>query len=319
MTTIEQSFSRLGFGGGGLGNLYRAISDEQAEQTLQTAWDGGVRYYDTAPHYGLGLSEKRTGAFLGQFDRDEFVLSTKVGRLLRPRVPPTERDDDMFEVPGDLVRVRDDSREGIRASVEESLERLGLDRIDILWLHDPDDVMEAALATGAPALQELKDEGIIRAWGAGMNSAKHLHRFVLESTPDLIMLAGRHTLLEPTQSLPLLADCQERGVGVVAVGVFNSGLLAKDEVPVDAHYNYDEAPRELVERARLLADICRSHGVSLPAAAMAFPRRHPAVVNVTVGTGRPEQMRHNLELEAAEIPEALFDEIAALPPIDTQS
>jgi len=310
---LEIAFAGLGLGTAPLGNLYAALSDEVADATLDAAWQSGIRFFDTAPHYGLGLAERRLGRFLESQPRDEFVVSTKVGRLLRPRTPPADRDDDIFEVPGDLTRVRDDTAEGVRTSLRDSLERMGLDRIDIAWLHDPDDTMDDALATAAPALQALKDEGVIRAWGVGMNDASALHRFVLESTPDLIMLAGRHTLLEPTQSLPLLDDCLARGVGVVAVGVFNSGLLASDEIRDDATWNYLPAPPEQLARARALADLCHRHDVSLPQAALAFPRRHPAVVNVTMGAATPEQVRQNVALASRPVPETLYRELQTAP------
>lgn len=299
----------LGFGTAPIGNLYRQVQEQEALDAVSAAWAGGVRYFDTAPHYGLGLAERRLGAALAGQDRNDYVLSTKVGRLLRPNPAPAGRDTDGFDVPDDLVRVRDYSRDGVLRSIEESLKRLGTDRIDIVYIHDPDDYWNEALNGAVPALSALRDEGVIGAWGAGMNQAKMLHRFVTETDIDVIMLAGRYTLLEQGAADELLPACLEREVAVVNVGVFNSGLLSKSRPAADATYNYQSAPRELLDRANQLAEICEAHGTTLPAAAVAFPYQHPAVTSVVLGMRTPAQVQQNLDLISQTIPQALWDDL----------
>lgn len=304
---------RLGFGAAGIGNLYQAMPDERAAAVVEAAWDSGVRYFDTAPHYGLGLSERRLGAVLSTKPRDEFVLSTKVGRRLAPNPDARAggsaagaRDDEGFDVPATSRRVWDFSETGIRRSIEESLERLGLDRVDIAYLHDPDvHDLQAGIRDGLPALEKLRAEGLIRAIGVGTNSAEAALECVEAADLDLVMLAGRYTLLEQPDG-PLLERCRERGVGLVNVGVYNSGLLTRAEVRDDAHYNYEQAPREMVQQARELASICQDFGVELPTAALQFSLRNPAVVNVTVGASSPSQMVSNAGRMGQDIPEALW-------------
>jgi D-threo-aldose 1-dehydrogenase len=324
MTTDSSlKLGRLGFGGAGIGNLNRAVPDSQAMGTVEAAWDSGIRYFDTAPHYGLGLSERRLGSVLRGKPRQEFILSTKVGRLLAPKEgvpiggagPDAEphgapRDTEGFDVPAASRRVWDFSERGIRQSIEESLERLGLDHVDIAYLHDADvHDLASGIRDGLPALDKLRSEGLVRAIGVGLNSAEAALDCVEAADLDLVMLAGRYTLLEQPR-VPLLKRCVEKGTGVVNVGAYNSGLLARHEVPDDAHYNYGQAPRALLERARRLADICGRFGVELPTAALQFGLRHPAVVNVTVGATAPAQIRDNAARMAAEIPEELWIELS---------
>lgn len=299
----------LGFGGAPIGNLYRQVQEPEAIDAVEAAWEGGVRYFDTAPHYGLGLSERRLGKALAGQDRNSYVLSTKVGRLLRPNPSPNGKDTEGFEVPDDLVRVRDYSREGVLRSIEESLRRLGTDRIDIVFIHDPDDYWSEAVDGAAPTLSALRDEGVIGAWGAGMNQSEMLARFVTETDIDVIMLAGRYTLLEQGAAADLLPACLERKVGVVNVGIFNSGLLSKDRPARDATYNYQPAPPQLLDRANLLADICESHGTTLPAAALRYPYQHPAVTSVVLGMRTPEQVKQNLDLASQAVPDQLWAEL----------
>jgi D-threo-aldose 1-dehydrogenase len=299
----------LSLGCAQLGNLYRAIDDEQALATVDAAWRRGIRYFDTAPHYGLGLSERRLGAALAGRPRDEFVLSTKVGRLLEPVGAVAGRDDDGYDVPATHRRVWDFSRDGILRSLEASLERLGLDHVDIVYLHDPDDFREAVYATAYPALEELRAQGVVAAIGAGMNQSALLAELARNTDIDLVMLAGRYTLLEQPALDDLLPVCAEREVGVVAAGAFNSGLLALDEPA--GHYDYDDAPPELVARARRIAEVCQAHGTTLPAAALAFPRAHPAVVSVCVGARSPEQVERNADLYAECVPASLWHELKA--------
>jgi D-threo-aldose 1-dehydrogenase len=299
----------LGFGAAPIGNLYREVPEQQALDAVTAAWEGGIRYFDTAPHYGLGLSERRIGAALAGRERSDYVLSTKVGRLLRPNTAPAGRDSEGFDVPDNLARVRDYSRDGVLRSIDESLQRLRTDRLDIVYIHDPDDYWEEALEGAVPTLSALRDEGIIGAWGAGMNQAEMLHRFVAETDIDVIMLAGRYTLLEQGAARDLLPACLERGVAVVNVGVFNSGLLSKNRPVPGATYNYEAASRELLDRANRLARICESHGTTLPAAALAYPYQHPAVTSVVLGMRTPEQVTQNLDLAAQSVPPALWDEL----------
>ncbi|MBB6406771.1 aldo/keto reductase [Arthrobacter sp. AZCC_0090] len=304
---------KLGFGAAGIGNLYRAMSDAQADATVNAAWDAGVRYFDTAPHYGLGLSERRLGAVLSKKHRSEFTVSTKVGRLLVPNTAGADaKDDEGFDVPATIKRQWDFSEAGIRRSIEESLERLGLDHVDVAYLHDPDfHDLAKGIGEALPALEKLRAEGVVKAIGVGSNSAEAALECVDAADLDLVMLAGRYTLLEQP-SVPLLDRCVERGTGVVNVGVFNSGLLARPEVPEDAHYNYARAPRALVERARALAGVCRDFGVELPTAALQFSLRHPAVVNVTVGASAPEQIAANAARMNEDVPEELWAALAGV-------
>ncbi len=299
-----------------MGNLYRAISDEQAAATVEAAWNAGIRYFDTAPHYGLGLSERRIGQVLAGKPREEFVLSTKVGRVLVPS-PATRdaRDPEGFDVPAGLRREWDPSEAGVRRSIEQSLERLGLEYIDIAYLHDPDVYsMEDAVKSALPALEKLRAEGLVRAIGVGTNTAGAAMECVESASLDFLMLAGRFTMLEQPGSdgrpgEGLLDRCLELGTGVVSVGVYNSGILAKPDLPSDAHYNYSRVSGEILERARLLARVCSEHGVELPTAAIQFPFRHPAVVNVTVGASRPEQISNSAERMSSEVPEELWQDL----------
>ncbi|MFC6357308.1 aldo/keto reductase [Luethyella okanaganae] len=307
------TFGPLSYGAASLGNLYRALSDEEAEETLSAAWDCGVRHFDTAPHYGLGLSERRLGAFLAGKPRDEFTISTKAGRLLVPNpdadavaAGATDLAHD-FDVPAAVVRSPDFTESGIRRSLEESLGRLGLDFVDVLYLHDPERYgLEESLATGLPAVVALREEGLVSAVGIGSMSVEALLRGVTEGDLDLIMVAGRYTLLEQPALPELLPACLERGVGVVNAAVFNTGLLAASVVAEDARYEYGPVPPALLERARMLAATCAEFGVELPAAALRYTLRHPAVRTVVVGGGRAQYIRQNAERMATAIPDELW-------------
>ncbi|GAA4841627.1 aldo/keto reductase [Luteimicrobium xylanilyticum] len=278
--------TELGFGAAPVGNLYRAVDDAQARDAVDAAWAGGVRYFDTAPHYGLGLSERRLGDALRDRPRDEYVVSTKVGRLLVPNPAPTGSDlaSGGFAVPDDLTRARDYSRDGVLRSLDASLERLGLDRVDVVYVHDPEDFMGPAIAEALPALVELREQGVVGAVGAGMNFVDPLRRIVAEADLDVVMVAGRWTLADRSAA-PLLDDCAGRGVSVVAAAPFNSGLLARPWPPDDARFDYDTAPDEVLGRARRLASACDAQGTVLPHAAMRFPLRSPAVAAIVAGFG----------------------------------
>lgn len=306
--------TRLGFGGAPVGNLYTAVTDEHAGATADAAWDTGIRYFDTAPHYGLGLSESRLGAALAARPRATFTLSTKVGRLLEPspaRGRPAGRDTEGFDVPAAFRRVRDYSRDGVLRSLEASLRRLGLDRIDIALVHDPDDHWEEASGQAVPALCELRDQGVVGAVGVGMNQSAMLTRFVTETDVDIVMCAGRYSLLEQPALADLLPAALRRRVGVVAAGVFNSGLLARAEVPGEATYDYQPAPPETLRRARDLAAVCRDHGTSLPAAALHFALAHPAVVSAALGMADPRHVLDNTALLDRPPPPALWEDLRA--------
>jgi D-threo-aldose 1-dehydrogenase len=296
---------RLGLGCAQLGNLYRAITDDSAYEIVDEAWSLGIRYFDTAPHYGLGLSERRLGVALAGRPRDEYVLSTKVGRLLEENPAYAgERDAEGFDVPATLVRRRDYSRDGVLRSLESSLERLGLDRIDIAFVHDCEDYVEEALAGAVPALIELREQGVVSHVGLGMNFDKVLARFVRESAVDTIMLAGRYTLLEQPALDELLPLCVEKGVRVMAAGVYNSGILATPTPGTT--YNYEAAPPSLVERAQRIADVCARFGVELPVAAIAMVAAHPAVEAVVLGASSAKQVRLNVARASVDVPEELW-------------
>jgi D-threo-aldose 1-dehydrogenase len=301
----------FGFGAAGIGNLYAEVSDADAEGALQAAWDAGVRYFDTAPHYGLGLSERRIGKFLAGIPRDSYVVSTKVGRLLEPSGGTGLDLDNGFAVPANHRRVWDFSADGIRRSVESSLERLGLDRVDVLLLHDPDNHWAQAAGEGAPALADLRSQGAVGAVGVGMNQWEMPARFIRETSIDVVMLAGRYTLLEQSAAGEFLPLCAEHNVSVLAAGVFNSGLLARPKVADDAKYNYEQAPRDLVVRAQRIAAVCERHGATLPQAAVQFVLRHPSVASVVLGVKSAEQAVRNAELFAAPVPEGLWDDLRA--------
>jgi D-threo-aldose 1-dehydrogenase len=286
----DLAVTELAFGASGIGNLGYAVTDELAAETVRTAWDNGIRHFDTAPHYGLGLSERRLGAALAGLPRRELVLSTKVGRLLRPNALATGADLAAgFLVPDDLTRMWDFSADGVRRSLAESLERLGLDRVDIVYVHDPDDAVDQAIAEAIPALITLREEGVVSAVGVGMNQWQAPLRIVRETDIDVVMLAGRWTLLDRSGQA-LLNECLEHGVSVVAAAPFNSGILARRWPREGANFDYGPAPKEVLERARVLAGICESAGTALPNAALQYPLRHPAVATVVVGLRSPDQV-----------------------------
>jgi D-threo-aldose 1-dehydrogenase len=304
------AITQLGFGAAQLGNLYRETTDAEAAGAVDAAWDAGIRYFDVAPHYGMGLAERRLGAGLRSRPRDEYLLSTKVGRVIEPN-PTGDRDpDEMFAVPPVVRRRWDFSRDGILRSIEDSLDRLGLDRIDIAYLHDPDDHWDAASTTGIGALVELREQGVLRYIGAGMNHAAMLAELVRRTDVDLVMCAGRYTLLEQRSAEELLTEAAARGVGVVAAGVYNSGLLSRDQVPDDASYDYGDAPVDVIARAREIAAVCAEHGVTLPAAAVQFPLRNPTIVSVVLGARTAEQVLGGVERAAVAIPDSLWTDLA---------
>lgn len=305
------AMTEIGMGAAQLGNLHREIDDAVARGTVDAAWDAGIRSFDTAPHYGLGLSERRLGDALATRPRDEFVLSTKVGRLLVEDPAGVEAlDDDGFVVRSTLRRRWDFSRDGILRSVEDSLRRLKTDRLDIAYLHDPDEHWDAASTTGIDALIELRDQGVVSAIGAGMNQSAMLAEFVRRCDVDVMMVAGRYTLLDQSAAEDLLPAAAERGVAVVAAAVYNSGLLSSDRPRAGARFDYREAPDDIVARAHAIADVCERHGTTLPAAAIAFPLRSPVVTSVVLGVRGADQVASTVARHDAAPPEAMWDELA---------
>jgi D-threo-aldose 1-dehydrogenase len=300
--------TEMSFGGAAIGNLFTEVSEDDARAAVEAAWDGGIRTFDTAPHYGLGLSERRLGDALRDRPRDQYVISTKVGRLLEP-AGAGGRDTEGFAVPARYVRRFDYSADGVRRSLEASLSRLGLDRVDIVLIHDPDNHAEQALGEAYPALEKLRAEGTVRAIGAGMNQAEMLTRFVADTDIDLVLVAGRYTLLDKSAARELLPAALRRGVSVIAGGVFNSGVLAAPEA--GATYDYQAAPDDLIVRARRLAQTCAGFGVPLRAAAARFPLTHPAVASVLIGARSAAEVTDALQLRALDIPAALWDALAA--------
>ena len=304
--------TELGLGAAQFGNLYRQTTDEEVHGAFEEVWSAGVRYYDTAPHYGLGLSERRLGALLQGKRRDEFTISTKVGKLLVANPGGDNHQDDQgFAVAASTRREWDFTADGVRRSLESSLERLGLDRVDIVYVHDPDDFGPQVIAEAIPALIALRDQGVVGAIGAGMNQSRLPAEFVRQTDVDVIMLAGRYSLLEQGALEDLMPAAVENEVGIVIAGAYNSGLLSQPRPPSDALYNYEIAPAELVERARAIADVCERHGVTLPEAALAFPLRHPAVVSVVLGMRGRDQARENVRRFGVQVPETLWPDLAS--------
>ena len=301
--------SALALGTAPLGNLFAPVAEEDAAATVGSALEAGLTYVDTAPHYGLGRAERRLGRLLAGVPRDRFVVSTKVGRLVRPLAPGETADAEGFADSPPARRVWDLSGDGVRRSLEESLERLGLDRVDILLLHDPDDHEREAYEQAFPALIELRDQGVVTAIGAGMNQAEMLTRFVRDRDIDVVLVAGRYSLLDQRALAELLPTCAARGTAVVVGGVFNSGLLA-DPRP-GATFDYAPAPPELVDRAARLAEVCARHGTPLRAAALAFPFGHPAVTSVLVGARSAAEVQDAVACFEWPVPGELWAELVA--------
>ena len=315
-------FTELGFGAAPLGNLYRALSEDDAQATLTRAWDQGVRYFDTAPLYGLGLSETRMNTFLRGKRRSDYVLSTKIGRLFR--LPDKGEDRDcigkFFDVPA-RKEIYDYSYDGVMRSVEFSLERLGVDRIDILFAHDLDvfnhktqAALDAKLAEfmagGYHALLALREAGVIKAFGAGVNEWQPCQWLTERGDFDLFLLAGRYTLLEQEALATFLPMAQARGIGIVIGGPYNSGILATGPKP-GAFYNYDPAPQAILDRVARIEAVCLRHSVRMVDAAFQFPLCHPAVVSVIPGGQGVAEVNANLAAATAVMPPALWDDLKA--------
>jgi len=310
--------TRLGFGSAPIGGLFSAVADADAIATVGRAWELGIRYFDTAPLYGYGASERRVGAALADVPRDELTISTKVGRLIRPSDGLAEdaaidrqeldgRQNAFYVGTGPVRPVFDYSYDGVMQSLEESLGRLGLEHVDIAYIHDPDDHWEAAIGGAYPALEQLRHDGVVKAIGAGMNQSAMLTRFAKEGDFDVFLLAGRYTLLDQSALADLLPICEQKEIGIVVGGVMNSGVLA-DPRP-GSHFNYAPAPTDIVERAAKLAAICARHGVPMRAAAVQFPLAHPAVVSIVAGVRRIDHLEEYPALFREPIPADLWAEL----------
>jgi len=297
------SLPRLGLGTAPLGGLYAAVDDLQAKQALLAAFDAGLRLWDTAPQYGAGLAESRVGDALSLVDRREVVVSTKVGRLLREG-----RSEGIFFGTPDAHPEFDFTSRGVRRSIEQSCERLGVDHLDLAHIHDPDDHFEQARDESLPELLALRDEGVIGAIGVGMNQCEMLVRFAELDAFDCLLVAGRYTLLDQTATRELLPACIERAISVLVGGVFNSGILA--DVKAGARYDYAPAPQDILDRARRIEEICGRHGVPLRAAAIQFPLRHPGVTSVVVGARSAAEVHDAVGMSGWPIPPALWDDLA---------
>ena len=313
--------TRLGFGTAPIGGLYAAVSDDAAIAVVDHAWQIGVRYFDTAPLYGYGNAERRVGAGLAERPRDEFAVSTKVGRLVVRQdslasdadVDRQERDgeNDAFYrgTPSGARLIFDFSYDGVMRSVEDSLQRLGLDRIDVLFIHDPDEHWQAAIDGAYPALHHLREQGVVGAIGAAMDQAEMLVQFARHGDFDAFLVAGRYTLLDQIALDELLPLCVEKGIGVVIGGVMNSGILA-DPRP-GSPFNYSPADPSWLQRAQRLKAVCDRHGVTLKAAAVQFVLAHPAVTTIVAGVRRPEHLDEYPMLMRERIPLGLWDELRA--------
>lgn len=303
---VDALAARLGLGTAPLGNLFAVVTDDESDATVREAWDRGVRVFDTAPQYGHGLVETRLGRVLRGLPREALTVSSKVGRLLRTVSP---RPATIFRDVPPVDPVFDFSHDGVLRSIDESLVRLGLDRLDIVHVHDPDDHEQQAIDGAFPVLCELRDQGVIGRVGCGMNQAPMLSRFVDRVDLDCVLLAGRYSLLDRSGA-DLLDRCAARGVDVIIGGVFNSGLLARPEV--GATFDYAAAPGALVERARSMQRVCQEFGVALPAAALHFVMRHPAVSTVLFGARSPEEVDADVRFACEPLPEGLWRALEAI-------
>ncbi len=297
--------TRLGLGLAPIGGLYTAVGDDVARATVDAAWEAGIRFFDTAPLYGAGLSERRAGVALAPRPRGEYTLSTKVGRLL---VPGESTDEGWAEASG-RVPVFDYSADGVRRSYADSLDRLGLDAVEILHIHDPDDHFRAAIGQARPALAELRAQGRIGAVSAGMNQSAMLTEFARTGDFDCFLLAGRYTLLDQSGLADLLPECVARGISVIAGGVYNSGLLADPRPGIT--YDYAPAPAHLIARAQAIGEVCTRHGVPLRAAALQFPLGHPAVASVLIGMRSPAEVADAATMSTVDIPGQLWRDLVS--------
>lgn len=313
------SFTELGFGTAPIGNLYKAVDQEEAQKTLEAAWKAGIRYYDTAPLYGLGLSETRLNRFLFGKKRKDYVLSTKVGRLLEVCDPKQRTGIGKFFDTPSRREIYDYSYDGFMRSIEFSLERLGVDSIDVIFIHDVDIFnhktvaardahVKTILDSGIKALEKLRSEKIIKAYGAGVNEWEVCEILARNADVDIFLLAGRYTLLEQEALNSFLPLCEKRGIGIVLGGPYNSGILATGPKP-GAWYNYDRAPKAILDRVAKIEAVCKRHKVKLAQAALRFPMHHRNVVSVIPGGVSPKEVALNVATLGATIPKALWKDL----------
>src|SRR3954452_8607554 len=306
----------IGLGTAPLGGLFAPVSDADAEATFAAGWSAGIRFYDTAPLYGFGLAERRLGAFLRQQPRESYVVSTKVGRLLR--APDGAAAEDDYYKSGQRERpVFDFSHDGVMRSVEESLARLGLDRVDVLLVHDPDDHYDEAVAGAFRALQRLRADGTVKTIGAGMNQSDMLVRFAEVVPVDCFLLAGRYTLLDQGALDALFPVCATQNIGILLGGIYNSGILASP--PPGAKLNYQDADAALVARALALDELCRKHGTELKAAALQFCTAHPAVTVAVMGARNAAEVADNIAMSELAVPMAFWQELRARKLVDARA
>lgn len=312
-------FTQLGFGSAPLGNLYRAITEDQAMDVLNAMWKAGLRYIDSAPLYGLGLSETRLNHFLRGKKRSDYVLSTKIGRLLDVCAPNHRTGIGKFFNTPNRREKFDYSYDGAMRSLEFSLERLGVDSVDIIYVHDLDVFTHQSeavrdahtkdfMAGGYQALVKLRDQKVIKAFGAGINEWQGAETLAKAGDFDLFLLAGRYTLLEQESLNSFLPLCEKRGIGIVLGGVYNSGILASGAV-MGAMYNYDRAPKQIMQRVAAIEAVCKKHKVKLAEAALHFPLTHPCVVSVVPGTSSVQQVAFNTKTLAKKIPKVLWRDL----------
>ncbi|WP_375314881.1 aldo/keto reductase [Bradyrhizobium sp. A5] len=306
----------IGLGSAPLGGLFTPVSDADAEATIERAWTAGIRFYDTAPLYGFGLAERRLGTFLRQQPRDSYAISTKVGRLLR--APDGAAAEDDYYKSGQRERpVFDFSYDGVMRSVDESLGRLGLDRVDVLLVHDPDDYYDDAVGGAFRALQRLRDDGTVKAIGAGMNQSEMPVRFAETVPVDCFLLAGRYTLLDQGALDALFPVCTAKHIGILLGGIYNSGILANPHT--GAKFNYQDADATLIARALELDELCRRHGNELKAAALQFGMAHPAVTVAVMGARNVAEIADNIAMSQTTVPQAFWQELRARNLVDARA
>ena len=298
--------ARIGLGGAPMGGLFTDVASKDAFGILKTAYESGMKYFDTAPLYGSGKSESYYGTFLPSVQRSEFVISTKVGRVLN-KTDKSPKDEVYVNLPEVEVKF-DYSRDGILRSIEDSLRRLKLDKIDIALVHDPDDHYEEVLNEAFPALFDLRSEGVITAIGAGMNQWEMMSDFAKEADIDCFLLAGRYTLLDHSGLEEFLPLCESKGISVILGGPFNSGILASD-LRSPTTYFYQNASQEIIGKARRIKDICDIYSVDLKAAALQFGLMHPAVVSTIPGARSSSEVIENIDMIGVDIPPGVWDEL----------
>ena len=315
------SVTQYGLGGTALGNIYTAVEEQAALDTIDAAYQAGVRYFDTAPLYGGGLSEIRLGKGVARYKRDDVVISSKVGWALEPRPPGEEANIDIFDKPLPFRGVANYSADAIKRSLEESLKRLDTDRIDIVLMHDPDEAssikgldpyavshFDQAMAEAYPILDDLRSQGVIKAIGAGMNQWQMLEDFARAGDFDCFLLAGRYTLLEQKSLKSFLPLCEQKQISIIIGGPYNSGILASGAVE-GAYYNYQAAPPDILDRVRKIEAVCARHKVSLQAAALQFPFGHPAVATIIPGARSVQELRDNIGYFEEKIPADFWAEL----------